>query len=123
MVKCTRSTDGSAFSSLRQARSPWFGSPDTSSTCSRSRTPLIVTTAWLLTSDTSPASGAASIAIRLGPTVRIGTVIGTRLPVTVSTVPGGSPSRRIVSVTGVPASSAPSSSTSTAPAASPPPRA
>ena len=40
MVKCTRSTAGSDFSRLRQMRSPACGSPETSSTRSRSRTPL-----------------------------------------------------------------------------------
>ena len=39
MVKCTRSTDGSAFSRLRHTRSPACGSPETSSTRNRSRTP------------------------------------------------------------------------------------
>ena len=54
MVKCTRSTDGSAFSSRRHVRSPWCGSPEISSTRSRSRTPLISTTARLFSCDTSP---------------------------------------------------------------------
>ena len=47
MVKCTRSTDGSALSRLRHTRSPACGSPETSSTRSRSRTPDTVTTARL----------------------------------------------------------------------------
>jgi hypothetical protein len=51
MVKWTRSTAGSAFSRRRQVRSPAWGSPQTSSTRSRSRTPLISTTARLLTGD------------------------------------------------------------------------
>ena len=50
MVKCTRSTEASDFSRLRQTRSPACGSPETSSTRSRSRTPLICTTAALLRS-------------------------------------------------------------------------
>ena len=49
MVKCTRSTEASDFSRLRQVRSPACGSPETSSTRSLSRTPSIETTARLLT--------------------------------------------------------------------------
>ena len=45
MVKWTRSTDGSDFSMLRQVRSPACGSPETSSTRRRSRTPLTTATA------------------------------------------------------------------------------
>src|ERR1700710_654388 len=37
MVKCTRSTAGSAFSSRRQVRSPECGSPEVSSTAGRAR--------------------------------------------------------------------------------------
>ena len=48
MVKCTRSTEASDFSRLRQVRSPACGSPETSSTRSLSRTPSIATTARLL---------------------------------------------------------------------------
>jgi hypothetical protein len=40
MVKWTRSTEASAFSRLRQVRSPGCGSPDTSSTRRRSRMPF-----------------------------------------------------------------------------------
>ena len=41
MVKCTRSTALSDFNRLRQVRVPGCGTPETSSTRSRSRTPLI----------------------------------------------------------------------------------
>ncbi len=48
IVKCTRSTDGSAFNKLRQVRSPGCGSPETKSTRRRSLTPFTDKTARLL---------------------------------------------------------------------------
>src|SRR6266567_4723678 len=53
IVKWTRSTDGSDLRMLRQTLSPACGSPDTSKTRRRSRTPLMTTTAWLLTRDST----------------------------------------------------------------------
>ena len=54
IVKCTKSTLLSDFNKLRQVRSPAWGSPLTSSTRRRSRTPLIWITASLLRSVNSP---------------------------------------------------------------------
>ena len=67
MVKCTKSTAGSARNNRRQLRSPWFGSPETSSTRSRSRTPSRLTTAWSFSSETSPGSAAALSDTTVGP--------------------------------------------------------
>src|SRR3546814_287832 len=64
MVKCTRSTEGSDFRMLRQARSPACGSPDTSSTLKRSRTPFTTTAARLLASVSSSGPGWTSISSR-----------------------------------------------------------
>ena len=69
MVKWTRSTDGSDFRRLRQARSPACGSPDTSSTRSRSRTPLTTKAARLLSSVSSLRAGLDLDLDHVGPTV------------------------------------------------------
>ena len=78
MVKCTRSTEASDLSRLRQVRSPACGSPETSSTRSLSRTPSIETTARLLTVVSSSSSGEASISTMFGPACGIGmsTLVG-----------------------------------------------
>src|SRR5262250_572103 len=65
IVKWTRSTFASDLRRLRQVRSPAWGSPETRSTRSLSRTPSIDTTARLLTGVSSPSSGAASISMML----------------------------------------------------------
>ena len=67
MVKWTRSTDGSAFSRLRHTRSPACGSPETSSTRKRSRTPDTVTTARLFCRVSSAGPGSASTSTTFSP--------------------------------------------------------
>ena len=61
MVKWIRSTAASDFSRLRQVRSPAWGSPETSSTRSRSRTPLMLMAVLLLRSVSSPPPGASTV--------------------------------------------------------------
>ena len=84
------------MSKLRQVRSPAFGSPETSSTRSLSRTPSIVTTARLLTVVSSSFSGAASISTMFAPPCGIGISACCGVPTATVRVSMTSPSRRTV---------------------------
>ena len=77
-------------------RSPAWGSPLTSSTRSRSRTPLITTTARLLIGDASPGSGSACNSTTTGPARTIGTSIEVSRLIGAAMTSGRSPSRRMV---------------------------
>ena len=110
MVKWMRSTAASDLRRLRQVRSPGWGSPETSSTLSAWRMPSTMTTAALLTGDSSPGTAGVSISKMFSPawaistsTVRVSPGLARRL----STV---SPSRRMVTGTGWRGGAAPSSS-------------
>src|SRR5579864_1649493 len=96
MVKCTRSTEASDLSRLRQVRSPAWGSPETRSTRSLSRTPSISTTARLLTVVSSPGSGAASISTMFWPPCGIAISTFCGVPTGTVRVSMTSPSRRTV---------------------------
>src|SRR5580704_4905165 len=96
MVKCTRSTEASDLSRLRQVRSPACGSPETRSTRSLSRTPSMVTTARLLTVVNSPGSGAASISTMFWPPCGIAISTFCGIPTGTVRVSMTSPSRRTV---------------------------
>ncbi|GAV36983.1 hypothetical protein ROTAS13_04673 [Roseomonas sp. TAS13] len=102
MVKWTRSTFGSAFSSRRQVRSPACGSPETRSTRSRSRTPLIVTTARLFRVETSPGRSSAATSTTVGPPRSIGTAMRCSRPSGTLSTRGAAPSRRMVRRTAPP---------------------
>src|ERR1700722_7011740 len=96
MVKCTRSTEASDLSRLRQVRSPAWGSPETSSTRNLSRTPSISTTARLLTVVNSPGSGAASISTMFWPPCGFAISTFCGMPTGTVRVSMTSPSRRTV---------------------------
>src|SRR6516165_5256451 len=80
---------------MHQVRSPAWGSPETSSTRSLSRTPSIDTTARLCTAVSCPSTGAASISTMLGPACATGTSTLTGWPTRTLRFSTVSPSRRI----------------------------
>src|SRR5262245_29895993 len=100
IVKCTRSTEASDFSMLRQVRSPACGSPETSSTRKFSRTPSTVSTARLLTVVSSPGAASASISTMFGPACSILTGTSTFSPTRTLLVVGAWPWWVTVSFTG-----------------------
>ena len=112
MVKWTRSTDGSAFSSERHTRSPACGSPETSSTRSRSRTPLMATTARLFSSVSSAGPGSAISSTTFSPPWVTGTLIVVLLAHRDELVCRGPCRPRARRPRHVPPASAPKSSTS-----------
>ncbi len=119
MVKCTRSTEGSDFSRLRQVRSPACGSPETSSTRSRSRTPETETAARLLASVSSLSPGTASISTTLGPRRLISTPTCTGSPTRAKARMGSPPSIDSATSAGEPRSAAESCTISSKVARSP----
>ena len=119
IVKWTRSTPGSDFRMLRQARWPGCGSPDISRTRNRSRMPLIVTTLRLFSMVSSLRPGPTSSSkkvwprwssristgtLTFGPTVNCRHGLASRLIRITALSPGGAAlsSRRIVMVSGLP---------------------
>ncbi len=94
IVKCTRSTDGSLLSRLRQVRSPLCGSPEINNTRSRSRTPVTTMAARLLAKVISPPGAAStSISKTLGPPCTIGRLMLRSMPIGRSKVALSVPSR------------------------------
>ena len=83
-------------------RSPWCGSPETSSTRSLSRTPSMATTALRLRSVISSLTGATSISTTLGPAWSIGVLMSSFWPTSALRVAIVLPSRRTVTVAGSP---------------------
>ncbi len=77
-------------------RSPWCGSPETSSTRSFSRMPSMGRTARLLTVVSSPGSGSTSISTTFGPPCSMRRFRENGLSVATSRRPISSPSRRTV---------------------------
>ncbi len=90
----------------RQVRSPACGSPDTSSTRSRSRTPLTATTARLLSSSSSWRPGSAANSRMVCPPCSIGTSMECSRLTGTPTAVGSAPSIASMTVAISPASAA-----------------
>ena len=95
---------------MRQVRSPGWGSPETRSTRSRSRTPFIWITAALLRAVSSPSASGVSKRITLRPPWGRITGSSKSSPTGTSKVVGSPPSTEIVSGAVAASGAAPSSS-------------